>query len=83
MENLKNLIQDKDNVRLASMLITTISITSIIITIIIYLIEKNKLQSELTPDQFKNTKKNIDNTIITMWVFLGLIVFFGLIMFLV
>ena len=83
MENLKNLIQDKDNVRLASMLITTISITSIIITIIIYLIEKNKLQSELTPDQFKNTKKNIDNTIITMCVFLGLIVFFGLIMFLV
>jgi hypothetical protein len=84
MENLKNLITlYRNDIHNASVIMLIISIVSFFITFFIKIGENNKLTSELTPDKFNTVRKNIDNTRITMFVFLGLIIFFGLIWFII
>jgi hypothetical protein len=84
MENLKNLIKlYRNDIHAASVIMLIISIVSFFITFFISIGEKNKLNSELTQDKFNTVRKNIHNTRITMFVFLGLMIFFGLIWFLI
>lgn len=84
MENLKNLITlYRNDIHATSVIMLIISIISFFITFFINIGEKKKFTSELTPDKFNTVRKNIDNTRITMFVFLGLIIFFGLIWFII
>ena len=84
MENLKNVIKlYRNDIHAASVIMLIISIVSFFITFFISIGEKNKLTSELTQDKFNTVRKNIHNTRITMFVFLGLMIFFGLIWFLI
>ena len=54
-----------------------LSIISFFITLFIIIGERNKFSSKLTQDRFNIVRKNIENSRIAMYVFLGLSVFFG------